>query len=109
MDIKELKPNKNVDLAVAPQVEKDYFKYLFQILTKPNGGIYEFEIVIENNIRIAKRRRNNINNNLKDSLVLNHNLISRINKYGNDESCIHDTFPDLRKFCYCKIKFVEDN
>ena len=28
--------------------------------------------------------------------------ISRTNKYGDASACVADTFPSLRKFCYCK-------
>ena len=96
--------NFNKKLLVAPSVEKDYLKYLFQIQTKPNGGIYEFEIEIEKNVG-----KNETINDLKNMPIFKNNLISRINKYGHDEHCIHNDFPDLRQFCYCKIKFVEDN
>ena len=99
---KELNLNKNLNLLVAPTVEKDYLKYLFQVQTKPNGGIYEFEIEIEKNVG----NNNETINDLKNVPIFNNNLISRINKYSHDEHCIHNDFPDLRQFCYCRIKFV---
>ena len=101
--------NRQIDLLRPPTVETDFLKYLFQVQTKPNGGIYEFEIEIEKNVvqrrREQQQQRSTIINYFKYLPALTNNLISRINKYGNDEHCIHDDFPDLRKFCFCKIKF----
>lgn len=37
-----------------------------------------------------------------DKLELKLSDISRINKYGSQARCIENTFPNLRKYCYCK-------
>ncbi len=89
---------KKLNLLRPPKVESNYMKYLFQVQTKPNGGIYEFEIEVQNKL-------NSPNTQMEFPKM---SMISRINKYGNDEHCIHEKFPDLRKFCYCKEKFVEN-
>lgn len=85
---------KKLNLLQPPKVEKDYKKYLFVITTKPNRGEYEFTITVQNSVNGKKKNENNIE--------IDQGLISRINKYGNDEHCIHDQFPDLRKYCYCR-------
>jgi len=100
---KQTPQEKKMNLLKPPAVENNFMKYLFQVQTKPNGGIYEFEIEVEKNLRDAGNNKQT----RMELPALAHNLISRINKYGNDEHCIHDKFPDLRKFCYCKVKFSE--
>ena len=79
-----------------PKIETNYNKYLFQIKTKPNSAEYEFTLTVENDISIKSEE------DLIKLTDIDKKQISRLNKYGNDEHCIHDTFPDLRKFCYCK-------
>jgi hypothetical protein len=99
---KQTPQEKKMNLLKPPAVENNFMKYLFQVQTKPNGGIYEFEIEVEKNLRGPGNKQSRM-----ELPALAHNLISRINKYGNNEHCIHDKFPDLRKFCYCKVKFSE--
>ncbi len=89
---------EKLNLLKPPKVESNYIKYLFQLQTKPNGGIYEFEIEVQ-------KKLNSLDTQLEFPVI---GMISRINKYGNDEHCIHEKFPELRKFCYCKEKFVEN-
>lgn len=91
------KKEANLKLAQPPALEKNFKKYLFQVQTKPNNGIYEFNMVVESVIKNG----NTLNAQLIKAAKLDKKLISRINKYGNDEHCIHDKFPDLRKYCYC--------
>ncbi len=38
---------EKLNLLKPPKVESNYIKYLFQLQTKPNGGIYEFEIEVQ--------------------------------------------------------------
>ena len=84
---------KKLKMAEPPKIQKDFKKYLFVITTKPNGGEYEFTLTIQNNVD---------NTDQTEPIEINKLQISRINKYGNDEHCIHDKFPDLRKYCFCK-------
>lgn len=38
----------------------------------------------------------------RDEMILNLGDISRINMYRNQAKCIEDSFPNLRKYCYCR-------
>ena len=82
-----------------PKIETDYKKYLFVVTTKPNNGEYEFTISVQNNVA----------EETDSTSDLDKATISRINKYGNDEHCIHDKYPDLRKYCYCKDNPEKNN
>lgn len=82
---------KTLRLLQPPKIETDYKKYLFVVTTKPNHGEYEFTITVQNAVAGKGVK-----------YELDKSMISRINKYGNDEHCIHDKYPDLRKYCYCK-------
>ena len=74
------------------EVVKNFEQYQIQLETSPNFGIYETTINVERNFK-----------KIEDySVNINKNLISRLNKYGNQSICIHDEFPDLRKYCFCK-------
>ena len=57
--------------------------YQLQLVTSPNGGFYEASV------RLTKGA---------PSLVGD---ISRIDAYKDQPYCIMETFPLLRKFCYC--------
>lgn len=74
------------------EVTVNYEQYQIQLQTKPNLAIYEFTANVERNFKNPKEYK----------IYFNKALISRINKYGNQSICIHDKFPDLRKYCYCK-------
>ncbi|GBM49216.1 hypothetical protein AVEN_158189-1 [Araneus ventricosus] len=63
--------------------------YQVQLLASPSGGIYE---------AIVKYSQ------LDDAYRINEHELSRINMYGNQEHCVHDEYPELRKYCYCKIQ-----
>ena len=99
-DFKSLSERK-LGILQPPPIENNFKKYLFQVQTKPNNGIYEFNVVIENKINRLGREKHV---DLSKSAYFDKKLISRVNEYGHDEHCIHDTFPDLRKYCYCKDK-----
>ena len=73
------------------EVVKNFEQYQIQLETIPNFGLYETTINLERNLK-----------NFKDFTVhIDQNLISRLNKYGNQSICIHNEFPDLRKYCFC--------
>lgn len=91
----------NLNLLRPPPIEQGYQKFLFQITTKPNNGLYEFTIEIENNFKENKSYLNKVK--------INKDKISRLDKYGNSSSCIFDTFPDLRKYCFCKTNLNREN
>lgn len=71
------------DLSDAMKVSS--IMYQIQIETSPNMGIYEASITHYSN----------------DTFSVSGRDISRVNKYGSQPECIFDTYPDLRKYCYC--------
>lgn len=83
-----------MNLLLPPTIEVDYKKYLFQITTSPNLAIYEFTITMESKM----------NEEISfDNLKIDEETISRLNLYGSGADCIKEKFPDLRKYCYCKV------
>ncbi|XP_054724869.1 uncharacterized protein LOC129235195 isoform X2 [Uloborus diversus] len=97
--IEKLQPNKAL-LKFRKNADKDGFVgefsdntqlseiiYQIQIRTSPNNGVYEASLKYD----VTK----------KEFSVKEHE-ISRVNMYGNQEHCIHDTYPNLRKYCYCR-------
>ena len=85
---------KNIIRPVAKEVEvmKNYEQYQIQLETSPNNAIYETTITVERDLKDSYRY----------SINVDPNLISRLNGYGKQSICIHDEFPDLRKYCFCK-------
>ena len=63
--------------------------YQLTLNTKPGGGQFEVTVTYKYETK---------------EFILKTSDISRINKYGNDPSCIADKHPHLRQFCYCKSK-----
>ena len=63
---------------------KDHCNYQITFVTFPNHGVFEASVHFESGRFFVK------------------GSISRINKYGDQPKCIADTFPHLRKYCYCK-------
>lgn len=63
--------------------------YQIQFYTFPNHGIYEASVKY---------------NILKETFQVREEEISRINMYGAQPHCIQDMYPNLRKYCYCKIQ-----
>lgn len=61
--------------------------YQVQVIAYPSDGIYE---------AIVKYSE------LDKQYHVKEEEISRVNMYGNQEHCIHDDYPELRKYCYCK-------
>ncbi|KAK3605767.1 hypothetical protein CHS0354_033969 [Potamilus streckersoni] len=53
--------------------------------TAPNNGLYEATVQV----------------NMTKGLYSIAGDISRIDLYGDQPACIQDTYPDLRKYCYC--------
>lgn len=72
------------DLSADTKVTNEMFQV--KLITNPSEAIYESTVLYDfvNNVFRVK---------ISD--------VSRINKYGNQASCIMDRNPELRKFCYC--------
>jgi len=88
-----------INLFVAPvlnevEVHTNYEQYQIQVVTSPNNGLFEFTIEIERNFKSMQQDSH--------GFKINKNLISRINKYGNQSICVNENFPELRKYCSCK-------
>ena len=81
-----------IDLIELPRIEINHKKYLFFVRTKPNNGQFEFSL----NVKLDSKT--------SEGISLDEKQISRTNKYGNDEHCIHEKYPELRKYCYCRDK-----
>lgn len=73
------------DLSDQTKVENEL--YQLQLLAEPSGGMYEATVHY---------------NVVKKQFKVKESEISRINKYGDQDHCIHDWFPNLRKYCHCK-------
>ena len=89
--------SENEEIAVLDKLDEreNHKEYLFQIATWPNFADYEFTINVEYNTTDEYSIHN---------MTLNEKTISRINAYQNQEDCVKNDFPDLRKFCFCKTK-----
>ena len=99
-DREVFKTKSKAKLLTPPPIKKNYKKYLFQVKTKPNQAVYEFNIIIEETAQNSNKKK------LINLAKIDRSQLSRINKYGNDAHCIHYKFPDLRKYCYCKDKLL---
>ncbi|GFX78151.1 uncharacterized protein TNCV_5134981 [Trichonephila clavipes] len=67
--------------------------YQVQVITYPSEGIYE---AIVKYSELDKQYR------------VKEEEISRVNMYGDQEHCIHDDYPELRKYCYCKEQLTTE-
>lgn len=72
------------DLSDRTKVENEL--YQIQLIANPSDAMYE--ATMHYNI-------------IKEQFNLKESEISRINKYGDQDWCIHDSLPNLRKYCYC--------
>lgn len=89
-NLRSFKSNRDHDGFVPDLTDKmdiQFETYQLKVETLPGQGIYEFSVLYYVST---------------DAFKLKIEDISRINQYGNQDSCIHETFPELRKFCYCK-------
>ncbi|GIX73717.1 uncharacterized protein CEXT_20841 [Caerostris extrusa] len=97
--IEKLQPNKAL-LKFRKNADKDGFvgefsdntqltDILFQVQLRafPSDAVYEASVK---------------HDTLKKTFIVKESELSRVNMYGNQEHCIHDTYPNLRKYCYCK-------
>lgn len=63
--------------------------YQIQLIASPSDGMYEATMHY---------------NVLDEQFSLKETEISRINRYGDQDWCIHDNLPNLRKYCHCSRK-----
>ena len=96
----KLRPNQNLlkfsknadvdgfvpDLSSNMALESD--TYQVKVLVMPGDSIFEVSI----NHHLAK-----------DDFTLKMSDVSRVNKYGSQARCIENVFPNLRKYCYCRV------
>lgn len=101
MRIEKLQPNRAL-LKFKKNADKDGFVgeftddtkltevlYQVQIRAFPSDAIYEASVT---------------HHTVKNKFTVKETEISRVNMYGNQEHCIHDTYPNLRKYCYCRTQ-----
>jgi hypothetical protein len=86
----QFKQNKDTDgfvpdLSSDTKIESEMYQVKFMV--NPSKGIYEASV--SHNVQT-----NEFKIKLSD--------ISRVNKYGDQASCIYQENPELRKYCYCK-------
>ena len=96
----KLKEDKR--LLQAPELKKNYQKFIFQFETSPNDGIYEISVEIEMNMNLNYIEYEPDMDRMIGRLGLSEKKISRLNKYGNASLCIEGVNADLRKYCYCR-------
>lgn len=83
--------SKDADNRVAnfsQQMLLDTVHYQLTFETYPNGGLYEASVQVD----------------IRKETFKVFPEISRLNKYGEQPSCIKESYPDLRKYCYCKTR-----
>lgn len=73
------------DLTAKTRMSNEVFQ--LQVRLQPGGGM--FEATVSHLID-------------QDRYVINESEISRINMYGDQDRCIHEQQPQLRKYCYCR-------
>lgn len=73
------------DLSDQTKVENEL--YQLQLVAEPSGGMYEATVHY---------------NVVNKKFSVKESEISRINRYGDQDHCIHDSLPNLRKYCHCK-------
>lgn len=67
---------------------------------KVSSEMYQVKIIVRPGDSIFEA---SVQHHLKDNTFdVNLGAISRVNKYGNQASCIMELNPELRKYCYCK-------
>lgn len=98
--VTKLKPNdqlvkfhKNADIDgfvadLTANTQVDIVTYQIKVVTTPGDSLFEASI--------THFRKD-------DRFELKMSDISRINKYGSQARCIQNTFPNLRKYCYCLL------
>ncbi|CAL1293248.1 unnamed protein product [Larinioides sclopetarius] len=99
--IEKLQPNKAL-LKFRKNADKDGFVgefsdntqlteilYQVQLRAYPSDGVYEASVK---------------HDTIKKTFIVKEDELSRVNMYGNQEHCIHETYPNLRKYCYCKAQ-----
>lgn len=99
MRIEKLQPNKAL-LKFRKNADKDGFVGEFTDDTKLTEIIYQIQLRAFPSDAIYEASVKH--NTIKNTFLVKENEISRVNMYANQEHCVHDTYPNLRKYCYCK-------
>lgn len=99
MRIEKLQPNKAL-LKFRKNADKDGFVGEFTDDTKLTEIIYQVQLRAFPSDAIYEASVKH--NTVKNIFIVKENELSRVNMYANQEHCIHDTYPNLRKYCYCR-------
>ncbi|GFS48901.1 uncharacterized protein TNIN_22241 [Trichonephila inaurata madagascariensis] len=99
--IEKLQPNKAL-LKFRKNADKDGFVGEFSDNTQLTEILYQVQLrafpsdaVYEASVK---------HDSVKKTFIVKEDELSRVNMYANQEYCIHDTYPNLRKYCYCKTQ-----
>ncbi|GFT83877.1 uncharacterized protein NPIL_74251 [Nephila pilipes] len=99
--IEKLQPNKAL-LKFRKNADKDGFVGEFSDNTQLTEILYQVQLrafpsdaVYEASVK---------HDTVKKTFIVKEDELSRVNMYANQEHCIHDTYPNLRKYCYCKTQ-----
>ncbi|KAK9890548.1 hypothetical protein WA026_010624 [Henosepilachna vigintioctopunctata] len=97
----KLTPNKNL-VKFKNSVDRDGFLADLSGDTKINAETYQINVELQPDGALfeASISHSLVNN----KFVIRMSDISRINMYGKQAKCIEDNFPNLRKYCHCKLE-----
>lgn len=87
-----LKFHKNADLDgfvpdMSARMQVNDNTYQIKVTLEPGNAIFEASIT---------------HNLVRDVMEMRLSDVSRVNMYGSQAGCIENSFPNLRKYCYCK-------
>lgn len=95
----KMTPNENL-LKFHKNADFDGFVPDLSARMKVNSNIYQVKVILVPGKAIFEA---SITHNLiKDRIEVRLSDISRVNMYGSQARCVETTYPNLRKYCYCK-------
>ncbi|KFM58832.1 hypothetical protein X975_14483, partial [Stegodyphus mimosarum] len=99
MRIEKLQPNKAL-LKFRKNADKDGFVGEFTDNTQLTEILYQVQLRASPSDAVFEASVKH--STIKKTFLVKENELSRVNMYANQEHCIHDKYPSLRKYCYCK-------
>lgn len=95
----KMAPNENL-LKFYKNADADGFVPDLSAKMKVSSNIYQIKVVLEPGNAIFEA---SITHYLsKNKMEVKMSDISRVNMYGSQARCVETTYPNLRKYCYCK-------
>lgn len=74
-------------------IKVDHAHFQITIETVPNHGLYESTVQV---------------NMTSGEYTVIETEISRLDMYGSQPACVQEKYPDLRKYCYCKNRKLDE-